>query len=114
MKEERLIFREQVIDRKKTNYLTHSFFPYPARFIPQIPKYFIREFMQNSYSLLDPFCGCGTTLVEAELAGYNSYGIEINPFGKLLTETKTTPLNKDDLDKEFKRIKEKWLRKELM
>lgn len=105
MKEERLIFREQVIDRKQTNYLTHSFFPYPARFIPQIPKYFIREFMQNNYSLLDPFCGCGTTLVEAELAGYNSYGIEINPLGKLLTETKTTPLDKNDLDKEFKRIK---------
>jgi len=106
MKEERLIFRERIVDRKKTDYLTHAFFPYPARFIPQIPKYFIREFMQNSYSLLDPFAGSGTSLVEALISGYNSYGIEINPLGKLLSETKTTPLDKDKLGKEFARIKE--------
>lgn len=90
---EQLVFRDEVNDRKRTDYLTHKFFPYPARFIPQIPRYFIREFMHNHHALLDPFCGCGTSLVEAKFLGYTSYGIEINPLGRLLTEVKTTPLD---------------------
>lgn len=90
---ERLIFRDEMRDFRKTNYLTHSFFPYPARFIPQIPRYFIRTYMKNEGIILDPFCGSGTTLVESKLSGYDSYGIEINPLGKLLSEVKTTPLD---------------------
>lgn len=95
---ERLIFREEVTDRKRTDYLTHNFFPYPARFIPQIPRYFIREYMHNHHVLLDMFAGCGTSLVEAKVLGYSSYGIELNPLGRLLTEAKTTPLDIDQLD----------------
>jgi DNA modification methylase len=95
---ERLIFREEVTDRKRTDYLTHNFFPYPARFIPQIPRYFIREYMHNHHTLLDMFAGCGTSLVEAKVLGYSSYGIELNPLGRLLTEAKTTPLDIGQLD----------------
>jgi DNA modification methylase len=91
--EERLIFREQVTDRKRTDYLTHGLFPYPARFIPQIPRYFIKEYMHNHHALLDPFCGSGTSLVEARVLGYSSYGIELNPLGRLLTRVKTAPVD---------------------
>ena len=31
-------------------------------------------------TVLDPFCGTGTTLVAARLAGCNATGIEVNPF----------------------------------
>lgn len=92
-KDQEINFREKIVDRKRTDYLTHSFFAYPAKFIPQIPRYFIKEYMHNHHSLLDPFAGSGTTLVEAQLLGYQSYGIEINPLGRLLSEVKTTPLN---------------------
>lgn len=103
--EERLIFREQVTDRTRTDYLTHGLFPYPARFIPQIPRYFIKEYMHNHHSLLDPFCGSGTTLVESRLLGYDSYGIELNPLGKLLTQVKTTPVDTTVLSASLKGLR---------
>jgi len=51
----------------KTQYLSHTFHPYPARFIPQIPSTFIKLFTKEGETVLDPFAGCGTTLVEAFL-----------------------------------------------
>ena len=51
----------------KTQYLAHTFHSYPARFIPQIPLAFIRLFTKEKETILDPMCGCGTTLVEAFL-----------------------------------------------
>ena len=101
---ERLIFREVMRDFRKTNYLTHSFFPYPGRFIPQIPRYFIRTYMNDHGAILDPFCGAGSTLVEAKLSGYDSYGIEINPLGQLLSKVKTTPIDEDALNISRKKI----------
>ena len=98
MEAERLIFRDKIRNVLTTNYSTHGFYPYPARFIPQIPRYFIREFMHNHHALLDNFAGCGTSLVEAKIAGYDSYGIELNPLGRLLTEVKTTPLDIEVLE----------------
>lgn len=100
--EERLIFREQVTDRTRTDYLTHGLFPYPARFIPQIPRYFIKEYMHNHHAVLDPFCGSGTTLVESRLLGYDSYGIELNPLGRLLTQVKTSPVDTTALSSALK------------
>jgi len=102
--EERLIFRERVTDWTSTSYLTHGLFPYPARFIPQIPRYFIKEYMHNHHAILDPMAGCGTSLVEARLLGYDSYGVEMNPLGRLLTEVKTTPLDIGRLQSETSRL----------
>jgi len=34
-------------------------------------------------TVLDPFCGVGTTLVEGQLQGYNTVGFEINPYAAL-------------------------------
>jgi DNA modification methylase len=71
----------------------HSFHSYPARFIPEIPRTVIRELAPPKDTLvLDPFCGCGTTLVEAQQAGYASVGIDLNPIGCLISRIKTTSL----------------------
>ncbi|HEX8947357.1 MAG TPA: DNA methyltransferase, partial [Dissulfurispiraceae bacterium] len=76
----------------------HSFHSYPAKFIPEIPKTLIRELSPPKNTIvLDPFCGCGTTLVEAQLAGYDSIGIDLNPIGCLISQVKTTPLPPDFL-----------------
>jgi DNA modification methylase len=48
-----------------TQYLSHKFHSYPARFIPQIPLTFISLFTKEGDVVFDPMCGCGTTLVEA-------------------------------------------------
>lgn len=107
MQAERLIFRDAISNIARTNYSTHGFYPlYPARFIPQIPRYFIREYMHNHHALLDNFAGCGTSLVESKLLGYDSYAVEINPLGRLMTEVKTTPLDLNVLEENKKKLDE--------
>src|SRR3989344_1640583 len=77
----------------QTQYLTHKYHSYPARFIPQIPRIFISLFTKEGDTVLDPFCGCGTTLVESYLLKRNSVGNDFNPLATLLTKVKTTPLS---------------------
>jgi len=79
-----------------TQYLTHTFHSYPARFIPQIPLTFIKLFTEEKETVLDPMCGCGTTLVEAFLNNRNSIGIDFNPLAALITKVKTTLIDEND------------------
>ena len=77
------------------NDLTHSLYPYPARLLRQIPRFFLRcdQLVGPDTVVLDPFCGSGTVLVEAHAAGLTSCGIDSNPFARLLSRVKTTPLD---------------------
>jgi site-specific DNA-methyltransferase (cytosine-N4-specific) len=71
----------------------HAFHSYPAKFIPEIPRAIIRALPPSSGTVVfDPFCGCGTTLVEAQSAGHASVGVDLNPIGCLVSKVKTTPL----------------------
>jgi hypothetical protein len=71
----------------------HSFHSYPAKFIPEIPRTVIQSLSPPRNTLVfDPFCGCGTTLVEAQQADYASVGVDLNPIGCLISRVKTTPL----------------------
>jgi DNA modification methylase len=71
----------------------HDVHPYPARFIPQIPREIIRLFHPgDSSAVLDPFCGSGTTLVEAIRAGKPAIGVDVHPLAVLIAKVKTTPL----------------------
>jgi hypothetical protein len=68
----------------------HSFHSYPAKFIPEIPRALIRVLPPATGSVVfDPFCGCGTTLVEAQAAGYSSVGVDLNPIACLVSRVKT-------------------------
>lgn len=75
--------------------LTHSVYPYPARLLRHIPRFFLRceQLVDSDTVVLDPFCGSGTVLVEAQAAGLACCGIDSNPFARLLTRVKTTPLD---------------------
>ncbi|MDO8616619.1 MAG: DNA methyltransferase [Dehalococcoidia bacterium] len=71
----------------------HNIHPYPTRFIPQIPRELIRIFHPGDDSaVLDPFCGSGTTLVEAVSAGLPAVGVDLSPLAILISRVKTTPL----------------------
>ncbi len=71
---------------------THGFHKYPAKFIPNIPKWAIDRYLNGSSgkTILDPFCGSGTTLVEGILAGHNVIGIDIDPLSAMIAKVKTT------------------------
>lgn len=77
----------------RTNGGPHGIHPYPAKFIPQIPRTLIELFHPKTNApVLDPFCGSGTTLAEAYIQGIDSVGIDLNPLATLLAKVKTTPL----------------------
>jgi DNA modification methylase len=59
---------------------------YPAHLV----SYYINDFgIQKGQTILDPFCGTGTTLVEARLNQIDSVGMEANPIAHFATSTKT-------------------------
>lgn len=87
-----------------TQYLTHKFHSYPARFIPQIPLTFIKLFTKEEETVLDPFCGCGTTLVEAFLNNRNSIGNDFNPLGVLISKVKTTLIDENEFKYLYKKL----------
>jgi site-specific DNA-methyltransferase (cytosine-N4-specific) len=80
-----------------TMYLTHSLHPYPAKFPPQLPHTILEQFAHEKATVLDPFCGSGTTLVEARLLGCNAIGVDVNGLSSLLSKVKATPLSKTEL-----------------
>ena len=79
-----------------TNDITHGYHPYPARFIPQIPASLIQHFTNVGDIVYDPFVGCGTTCVEANIARRNAIGNDVNEIAVLISKVKTTPLYKKD------------------
>lgn len=69
--------------------------PYPAKFIREIPAALLDNLeIPEGTCVLDPFCGSGTTLVEAQRAGHPSVGIDLNPIACLLSRVKTGPMPK--------------------
>ena len=84
-------------DPGDTTYLTHNFHPYSAKFIPQLPAYLIRSLSSQNEMILDPFCGSGTTLVEAKLLGRRSIGVDIHPLGAFISRVKVTKIDSNTL-----------------
>jgi DNA modification methylase len=75
----------------------HSLHPYPAKFIPQIPRTAIERWTEPGGVVYDPFCGCGTTLLEASLLGRPSIGVDNNAVAVLVSRAKTAVYNKRDV-----------------
>jgi len=72
----------------------HAIHPYPAKFIPQIPRQLINLYSHDDGGIvLDPFCGSGTTLVEAIRSGHDAWGIDLNPLACLIARVKTVPID---------------------
>jgi len=87
-----------------TKEYTHCYHNYPAMMIPQIARRLINTYGQDAKTLFDPYCGTGTSLVEANLKGINAIGTDLNPMARLIAETKTTIIELQLLDlylKEF-------------
>lgn len=84
--------------KANTKEYTHCFHPYPAMMIPQIARRLIENFGKKSKLLFDPYCGTGTSLVEANIKGINAIGTDINPLARLIATTKTTKLDIQVLD----------------
>ncbi|MGH8524047.1 MAG: TRM11 family SAM-dependent methyltransferase [Gammaproteobacteria bacterium] len=78
--------------------LTHDFYRYPARFSPLVARAAIESFTLPGNTILDPFSGGGTSLVEALALGRHAVGVDISRLAVYLAKVKTLLLDEDELD----------------
>lgn len=67
----------------------HGFHTYPARMHPATAARLVRAISGERATVLDPFCGSGTVLVEAMIAGRAVVGTDLNPLAVMLARLKT-------------------------
>ena len=85
------------IQTKSTTYFTHGFHPYPAKYTPQLVNRYLSSFCKQGYTILDPFCGSGTTIVEGAINGINSVGIDLNPIAYIVSKAKSNQYQNSDI-----------------
>jgi len=84
-------------------YLTHWIYPYKGKFHPQMIRALINIIgLGKGQTLLDPFVGSGTAILEAQLLGINSIGIDISSLCVLISKVKTQSLDKIDIIKKYR------------
>ena len=84
-----LAFKVQTSDTDLPVQGVHGIHPYPARLHPAWVRGII-EMVDPSAFVLDPFCGSGTTLVEASLAGHRSFGSDLNAIALRIARHRTS------------------------
>src|SRR2546425_324055 len=77
--------------------LTHRYYRYPARFPPEFVREVIQNFTGPRDTVLDPFMGGGTTVVEALALGRRVVGVDLNPIAVFTARVKSTPLTTTEL-----------------
>ena len=82
-----------------TRELTHCYHDYPARMIPQVAGKLLDLFGINAQLLFDPYCGSGTSLVEANIRGIHAIGTDLNPLARLIAKAKTSTPDIDLLER---------------
>ncbi|MCF8353855.1 MAG: site-specific DNA-methyltransferase [Melioribacteraceae bacterium] len=89
---------------KKSNYGSHNFHSFPAKFPPQLPRKFILELSKAHEIILDPMAGSGTTILESILNKRIGIGYDIDPLALMISEVKTSSYNKKHLYDIFNNI----------
>lgn len=68
----------------------HNWYRFVLSFPPHLVREYINKFkLKQGNTLLDPFCGTGTTVLEAKLNGLAGIGIEANPMAYFASLVKT-------------------------
>ncbi len=84
-------FNDSAFGDNKTKPI-HRWIPWIAGFSSEFVRDVFSQYLPAKPSarvtVLDPFCGVGTTLVEGMLQGYDTVGFEINPYAALAARAK--------------------------
>lgn len=84
-----LNWRERDLPERIRTKHVHRLHPYLGKFIPQLVEVFLRMYFKPGDTVYDPFCGSGTTLVEANVLDIDAIGCDISSFNCLLSRVKT-------------------------
>ena len=98
-----VLFRELVNEIPSTTYATHGIYYYPAKFIPHVVRYVIKNYTKTGDWVFDPFAGSGTIAIECHLLERNYVLWDINPILEVIVKASTymDELSLDDLHIDF-------------
>lgn len=83
--------RESFNGNKKTQsrrYGPHGLHEYKGRYNPQMPRSLLMGNFDKGQTIIDPFMGSGTTLIEARGLKMSAIGVEMNPMAHLIARSK--------------------------
>jgi site-specific DNA-methyltransferase (cytosine-N4-specific) len=83
--------------KKSTDILLHQAHPYPCKFPGDLVKKYLPKNVEGGV-ILDPYCGSGTTLLEAARLGYSTIGTDCNPIATLIARCKLINLTNLDIN----------------
>lgn len=90
--------------KQRQGHSLHYVVPYQACFAPQIPKFFIENFSAKKDIVLDPFCGRGTTVFEANQLDRTGLGVDISPLALQIAKAKLNKVSLRQLKQRLKKI----------
>jgi SAM-dependent methyltransferase len=88
--------------------LTHGLHRFAGKYVPHVPAWALEELAGASSAVLDPFCGSGTTLVEALPRCRRCVGIDRDPLACLIAGAKTAALDPGHMAEVGDRLLDKW------
>ena len=74
----------------------HGIYPYRGKISALDAGQVVSQFPRSDV-LLDPFCGTGTILYEAQAHGMNAIGVDNNPLACTIARGKTQPVDSEDV-----------------
>lgn len=75
----------------------YNWFYYKEGFSPEVTEFALSEEGLTSGTLLDPFCGIGTTLLTAKKHNLNSIGLDVSPVAVLASKVKCADYSSNEL-----------------
>ncbi len=74
-----IIFRNENKDIPTTTYGAFSIYKYPAKFIPQIISFILKNYGRENMTVFDPFAGSGTVGLVSRIYGFDYEMWDLNP-----------------------------------
>lgn len=82
--------------RQATRYGLHGIHEYKGKFNPQVVRALTNVVDPDAAVLVDPFCGSGTSLIEAVRLGMSAVGVDRSPMAVFLASAKAKALAEPD------------------
>ena len=93
-------FAELVNFSKNKDIPYHKWFKYREGYSHTLIQELLKrsKISKNEY-VMDPFCGSGTTVIEANLGGFSGIGIDINPMSSFISKIKCCSYTNEEIIK---------------
>jgi len=99
-----ILFRNQIFDIPSTTYGSFGIYKYPAKFIPQVIAFVLKNLAKPGMKIFDPFAGYGTVGLVSRIYGYDYELWELNPIIEIIHKTATMSPTKVNIDHLLRRI----------